>query len=447
MSVLHYSALKNTELKSTSVTKLHKFWDAELKNLGVTYNGGEPGIKAQVEQIGADHFMRTFQPYAIDSNGDVTEGFQVFSLGELAASKEAEAELVQFDVISSRVDSFLTDTKLGLIATHTLYEPLLIIELPDGNPILGGGRHRTTGLLTLYKLIEGWENISVACVVRPVASIDEAVNVITASNGSRTMTATEKAQLTSARRGITVVRSADEIIEQLDKLTAAADHKNVAMLYFVTRAQDELTGVTNDTMGKIGNAVVGKLIKSINTLGKGAALKVLNFKGSDGNKVARLLIEYSFDVMVETWDALLDSIKEPIKDRKSGGNRVDENGEVVYSINVARNTSSIAEDVAESVFAELEGKLSTVFDSAVKAEAEAKAAAETQKVAKKATTQVKQVESVMDYLVNMGISLTPEQQAMIAATKAEAEAKAAALANQPAQGSPALNAELEALLG
>jgi hypothetical protein len=444
---LHYSSLKNTELKATSVTKIHKFWDAELKSMGVTYTGGEPGVKATIEQIGADHFLRAFQPYALDSDGAVTEGYQVFSLGELAESKQQEAELVQFDVISSRVDAFLTEPKMGLIATHTLYEPILVVELPDGNAIIGGGRHRATGLLTLYKLIEGWQDISVACVVRQVNSIDEAVNVITASNGSRTMTATEKAQLTSARRGITVVRSADEIVEQLNNLTAAADHKNVAMLYYVTRGQDELTGITNDTLGKIGNAVVGKLIKSINTLGKGAALKVLNFKGGDGNKVARLLIEYSFDVMVETWDALLDSIKEPIKDRKSGGNRVDEFGEVVYSINVARNTASIADDVAESVFAELEAKLATIFDTALKAEAEAKAAAETQKVAKKATTQVKQVESAMDYLAKMGISLTPEQEAMIQATKAEAEAKAKQLADQPAQGSSVLNSELEALLG
>lgn len=443
---MRYSALKNTDIKATSVTKIHKFWDSELKALGVTYSGGEPGIKATVEQVGADHFLRAFQPYALDTEGNVTEGYQIFSLGELAASKQQEAELVQFDVIHSRVDAFLCEPKMGLIATHTLYEPLLIIELPDGNVILGGGRHRTTGILTLYKLIEGWENISVACVVRQVSSIDEAVNVITASNGSRTMTATEKAQLTSARRGITVVRSADEIVEQLANLSAAADHKNVAMLYFVTRGQEELTGITNDTLGKIGNAVVGKLIKSINTLGKGAALKVLNFKGGDGNKVAKLLIEYSFDVMVEIWDALLDSIKEPIKDRKSGGNRVDENGEVVYSINVARNTASIAEDVAESVFTELEQKLKTIFDTALKAEAEAKAAAETEKVAKKATTQVKQVQSAMEYLAKMGISLTPEQEAMIAATKAEAEAKAKQLADQPVQGSSALNSELEALL-
>jgi hypothetical protein len=441
-----YAPLTNAAIKSTTVTLLSKFWDAQLKAMGVTYSG-EPGIRATIEHIGQNHFVETFQKYAY-SEGEIAPGFELYTLGELAASRQAESELVQFEVNPARVEKFLGDAQMGLLKVFTLLEPLLVLNLPEDVFIVGGGRHRLTGFLTLYKVIEGWEDINIAVRTRDVATIDEAVHLITASNGSRAMSSTEVAQLKAATRGISVVRSPEEILEQLANRETLTDYKNIAMLYFVAKgnASPVLSGNTGDTMGKLGNNIIAKIASRLNTFGKGAALEILKFT-QNGSKVAQMIIEYSFELMEMDWEAQLDAIKEPIKDRKSGSFKVDENNNTLFSYNVARNVTTIAANVVESVFTQLEDQLHLVYTAATKAKAEEKAAKEGAKVAKAATATVNKAQSALDYLNSMGVTLTPEQQAAIAQLKAEAEAKIAETATMPEPGTERFTSELDALLG
>ena len=441
-----YPALTNASIKSTTVTLLSKFWDAQLKQLGITYSG-EPGIRATVEHIGANHFVETFQRYAYE-DGEIAPGFELYTLGELAASRQAESELVQFEVSTTRVEKFLGDVSLGLLKTLTLLEPLLVLNLPEDVFIVGGGRHRLTGLLTLYKVIEGWQDINVAVRTRDVSTVDEAVQLIKASNGSRAMTTTEVAQLTAATRGISVVRSPEEILEQLANRSTLTDYKNVGMLYFVAKgnASTELSGNTGDTMGKVANAIIAKLATRLNQLGKGAALKVFSFV-KDDKKVVQLFIEYAFDLMESDWDSIVDTIKEPIKDRKSGSFKVDENNNTLYSINVARNVATIASTVTESLLNQLEDVIPAIYDAATKAEADAKAAKESSKAVKQATQQVSKVDSALEYLQAMNIALTPDQLAVIEQMKAEAQTKIAEAATMPAPDTERFTSELDALLG
>jgi hypothetical protein len=130
-------------------------------------------------------------------------------------------------------------------------------------------------------------------------------------------------------------------------------------------------------------------------------------------------------VLEGTWVDLVESIKEPIKDRKNGELKLDANGEVMYSINVARNTTHIAQEVAESVYAQLEGSLKSIFSQAEALAAEAKAQKEGAKVAKQAQAKVAQTQSVKEYMQAMGITLTPEQEQLMEQAAAEAREKAA----------------------
>lgn len=433
-----YNALKNSELKSTTNAKVRNFWESELKRMGVAYTGGEPGVVAPIEMVGSDHFIETFQKYAVDPDGGTLEGYEVYTLGELSASKEAENDLVQFEIVTSKVEGFLTDAKLGLLVKRELIMPIELLDMEHGF-IIGGGRHRTTGLLTLYKGIEGWEGIKVAVKMRTIRSIDDAASYIMASNGSRSMTTTERAQITNIRRGISVERDPIELLQQLNKFETLTDFKSIAMLYFVSRASESevLSGYTNDTLGKLGSAVINNVAKLLKAIDTSAPKEVLNFT-HNGEKVVSMITKYSFDVLEGTWNDLLESVKEPIKDRKTGDVKLDANGEVMYSIEVARNTVHIAKDVAEAVYAQLEGSLKSIFSQAEALVAEAKAKKEGAKAAYQARAKVNQTQSVKEYMQAMGITLTSEQEQLMEAAAAEAREIAAQVEVHTPEVAPAV---------
>jgi hypothetical protein len=444
-----YSPVKTSQLKSTTAKAIASFWENELKNLNIDYKTNEPGVVATIEHLGANYLVDKFQPYATD-NGELAEGFELYSLGELAASREHEQELIQFEVQTSKVETFLNDSKTGLLRTHHLYMPIEILRIVNDDDIIGGGRHRTTGLLTLCKFIEGYENLNVAVQVREVPSRVEALNYIQCSNGSRNMTPFEKTKLSAAASGMSVVRSGAELLEAVTPKSGLTDIGNVAGLYFASEAAsaDVFVNQTPDTMGKIGKSFISNLSKQMKSIDSGADVKGAYLFESNGQLIVSALIKYAFDVLSKGWDAYLDSIKEPIKDRKTGQFKVDDNGETVYSINVSRSASHIAQQLAEGVFAELESELKQVFTSVTEAKAAEDQAKRQQKQAKQAQSQAQKADQVLDYLKSLeGVELPPEVLEQIKQQRAEAEAEAAQAAATPApQQDASVAAQLDVLL-
>lgn len=425
-----YAPIPAKQFKATTNNKIKSFWDKELKNLGIEFESSEPGVICDVEHIGADHFIRTFQPYALDENGELLEGYVSMTIEELMQSRQQEGELIQFEVDPAKVEKFLVDTTIGLLKTRQLFSPIEVLYVAGEEAIIGGGRHRTTGIANLYRLVDGYEVIQVACMARVVSSKDEALNYIMASNASRTMTPFEKKKLAASRRGLTMVRSGDELLEKINAKLSLTDLGGTIGLYFAAEGAEQLD-TTLDTLGKIGSTFVTNLTKLIKELDSKAPKVVYYWKSND-ECVAATLARYALKTLVQNWEAYLDDIKETIRDRKTGKPKVDEQGNTVYSYNVSRNTSTIAKNLAEGVFASLESELKAVFTEAQKAEAEENKVKEAEKEAKQYKKQVSKLDTLEEFLSGGGINLPPEVLAQIAQAKAEAEAKAAQVAAQVA---------------
>lgn len=445
-----YSPLKTSELKATTAKKIKGFWEQELKNLGIEFESTEPGILANVEHIGTDYFIENFQPYAWDSEvGEVFDGYEVYTLGELAASREAEQELIQFEINTAKVESFLTDAQIGLLKVRQLLSPIEVLYIKDGGAIIGGGRHRTTGLLTLFKFIDGYQDIKVAVASRHVNNKDEAINYIFASNASRNMTPFEKQKLIGARKGLSIVRDGGELLEKINSKAGLTDISGIAGFYFAAEGAEaeELVNQTPDTLGKIGKSFITAFTKLLKGIDGSAPKTVYLHKGTDGSYIASTIIKFAFNNLVQSWEAYLQEIREPIKDRKTGNQKVDETtGEPIYSINVSRNASTIATTLAEGIFSQLEDELKQVFSAAQEAEKQAQQAKLSEKQAKQAKAQAKAQDAVLDYIQSAGIDLPPEVLAQLQQKKIAAETKAAQAAAAPAPASDNLAADLDALL-
>lgn len=460
-----YTALRGNQLKATTVSKIEKFWTSAVKNLNADWKSSEPGLLCSVELVGKYFLVDQLQPYAtagkMRDGGELVEGFELFSLAELANSKAAERELVQFDIIPTKVESFLTATDNGLLKINHFIMPIEVLRTSDGTEIIGGGRHRTTALLTLCKYCEGWENLVVACRVRDVKTTDEAVAYITASNGSRSMTTTEKAMLKAAKQGITVVRSGDELLESMEKFDSLTDIKRVASLFFVSKAAEEydafasahpeVSSVTNDTMGKFGSSILNNVSNLMKKFGKSAPKDILTSEvavDDNGNtaRMSAVLTEYAYRVLRDTWAELVDSVKQAKISRKTGEPETDADGNIIYQYPVARSTSSIAKDVAESIFAELEATFAEAYSSEQQRKKAEKQAKEAEKEAKQAQSAAKEAERVAQYIQSLGVNMPPEMAEALEQAKAQAALAQTAEAESPVDQPTQLKRGLAELL-
>ena len=440
---LAYTGLKSTELKDSQRSVLAKNWGKVLSNMGLPIV-----TDITVDLLGTDWFYDTYQSDVtpVTEDGLLSEGYQFFKMGELADSRRNEAELVQFDVTPSKAANVLFDPTLGMLKTQQLYQHIEIGQVNDEYIVIGG-RHRLTAILTLLKKVEGWEDMNIVCRVLPVVSVDAAINMILASNGSRSMTATEKTLLKSARSGLTTALAPEELLSSTVKSDSLTDHKRASLLYFVTAAESEseLANVTADSLGKIGNAYLGNIAKLIEGLQKGGSKLVLNFK-HEGQKVVAMLIEYGFTVMTQTWQDILTDIAVPVIDRKTGKVRVDDTTlEPVMSINIARSTARIAQLVADNVYNALEDELKAVLSTANEQEAQNKKAKMAEKITKTAATQAQQATNIAEFLKNSNFAVPPELIAQLEAKAKEAAKEAQEAAKLAETVAPTTNQEVSSL--
>lgn len=447
-SFASYSALKSSDLKVTTQKALNKMWTDHLNRLEIPFQRDSEGNFADVGQLGtsylAEHFIWTGLYLGED---EVTP---TVTLGELAESREAESDLVQFEVQPTRVEKILTGTKDGLVKGHKLMQLIEVVYLPGSNQfIIGGGRHRTVALLTLVKGIEGWEDFEVPVLAYQAKTIGEVAAYIQASNGSRSMSTTEKAMVDFAGSGtaLTVFSDAEDFFVKAKKERTVSGLKKLARLAGASLLRE--TVVDRDTklntMGDIANSYFGKLCRELNDrYGKGTD-KIMLAESEDGQQVFEAVLTEGMNLLVNNWEDVLEEIKE-VKTLRGGGIATDENGEPIYTCNIARKSTSIAEYLVESVVEKVGPFLAEMRKGQIAEE-------QAQKAEKAAHSKVKQLQNMLqnfEAIAAMGVTLTPEQKAEMQRIQEEIDSQLSGEGDTSSvkrQPTAQVNAQVNDLLG
>lgn len=401
----YYAPLPYEVLSDTFVSRLQKFWKAELGQLGLdvdpaelTKAFSEDMFLTDIDTIGAE-FLLNHQP----DYGEGSEGV-VMTLGQLAATKANEST-VQFTVQPSKVESIGKDSKTGFFKIGLLLNPIEMTynveeyadsedELPEflaSTGHMGGGRHRLSFLLTTCQCVDGWEDLLVR--IRPLAFSDEATRAlyILISNASRTMNPTEKTVVTTSAQGVDV--------DDVDALFDAAEKQSTmwskaAQLVSVNLWEDymsdtELADATLNTRGKFGQAVLTATKKAIKYYETPLELdengkRIVN---ADTNPLVGLLRQRSvfedyLRAALETFASNFKKLKPLAKSEKGG-------------YNYARNITAIANSIVDAlVNDDLIAELQTLADQAAEKKREAAKKREAKKVKNTKAKQEKIVEEV-----------------------------------------------------
>jgi hypothetical protein len=132
-----YSKIASKDLKTTTQKRLTKFWQDELKRRSIPYQYNTDGKLVTAEQLG-EHFISEVLVW----DGCLNEKTEYVTLGELAASREDEQDVVQFEVNPANVEKLIANTNDGIL-NQPLYRLIEIVYLPNSDRFaIGGGRHR-----------------------------------------------------------------------------------------------------------------------------------------------------------------------------------------------------------------------------------------------------------------------------------------------------------------
>lgn len=286
-------------------------------------------------------------------------------LSELLDSAAYE-EFEQFQVALPRAINFLTEKGNGFIHTHKMLKPILFANYIGGEPVIVGGRHRTTGLGLLYaaKGIPA-ENVTIYVQRLEVDSLEDLLKLVQADNGSRNMTSAEKLSCYAQTLGYDIQDPAQVV----ESLSAPASERltlgQVAKLVFPTIYDGELE-LKPETLGSIGTSF---------------AATVNRTSGKNIKKYKLYTPEFISNLLATGAELLKDVL----------------NDETDIS-NVARNATHIGRKIAERFEAELNSALKAAkaeFEAEanrVAAEKAAKAEAKALKAAEKAEKETAKAE-------------------------------------------------------
>ncbi|RMH43002.1 MAG: hypothetical protein D6694_07355 [Gammaproteobacteria bacterium] len=278
-----------------------------------------------------------FSPYTLYEDGlfPDTQKFETLPLSELLDAVEVveQAELQESSVIS-----ILKGDK-GLLKGNPLYTFLEVSNTVDGIVIISG-RHRVTALSLLGFLAEQWctahdaEFDYEAFIDQPIPVIFRRydVNIVTATNGSRTMRPFEKSSVAGQALGI----DTSNVTELLESMASGKFPKGFALAVGLELDNAELS--PNTTLAIVNSAL--------------SKLKM-------GSKLGAKLTK-----RFETLEVLLAAFPDALQTALQKGGYVDATGEL--SGNVARGASSIGELVAKALLTNPEVK--AYIDELVKAE-------------------------------------------------------------------------------
>lgn len=152
----------------------------------------------------------------INQSTATIQQFTVAQLSEMVSALHGEQHQLNEKRVYSIMESFVDGTPLLTLPEVTTYE---------GTNILTGGRHRTAALIEEYA---GDLDRTVDCLVYVAQSADEVVLRTTASNGSRSMNAMEKRELTTAAKYGFDVLNIESLVAKVElHMTKGTDSYNM----------------------------------------------------------------------------------------------------------------------------------------------------------------------------------------------------------------------------
>jgi hypothetical protein len=298
-----YEKVSSKNLKTTTQKKLNKFWEDELRHRSIPYQYNTDGKLVTAEQLG-EHFISEVLVW----DGALNENTEYVTLGELAASREDEQDIVQFEVTPARVEKLIAGTD-GLL-NQPLYRPIEIVYLPNSDRFaIGGGRNRLVAFLTILGPVDGAENLLVPVTTQRAKTVTEFVNYIQLSNTSRNMTQTEKTQIKTAAKGykISVFSDVEDIYKRAEKVTNLTDLKGFARMlgvaYLTECDQVMAWSPTQNTLGDIGYKIITKVAKSLDGMNKGTS-KCLMLKLPEGH-VFQGVMANALKIVSDNWNTFV----------------------------------------------------------------------------------------------------------------------------------------------
>ena len=415
------------DLAARTKKALMVFWDKTCQQLSLDYKFGPDGYLLDVDTLGVDFLLNNVQ-FSGNMSDEVNDGsYNLVTLRDLMNSRELEKDLFQFQINPKGVEKLLMDKDHGLLKGSRLMSPIKIVNLPNSEQfVIESGRHRLVSLLTMFKVIKGYENLLVYVDRTQAKSLTEIASLVQLANTSRTMTRTELSMLhASAKGGPTIFSDPSEFFARARKMTRVADLKDLSRRLWVSLLADTVIeeATTANAIGDIGYAFTNKLGRALtNMYNKGAdsILLLVRETPTGEQQVFEALTRSSAKTLVDNWNSYLMEIREPVF--TYGANRthkVDADGNPMFRTNIARSTSRIAEMLVDVLMADVADSLGQIVASQrEKVKQEKIEKAETARVAGLTRTMAN-IDGMAEQFTSMGMEIPADLLRQIETKKAE----------------------------
>jgi hypothetical protein len=439
-----YTSLADRQMKVTTCKSLSKYWMGVCKRLQVPFQRDSDGYLLSIDSVGPNFL---FEIGVFVENPDEVDTMR---LGDLLISRDSESEYghMQFEIQPTKVESVLNDATLGLARNNPLHERIGLAFIPGSDEfVIFSGRHRTVALATLVKSVEGYEDLLIPVDLRYPKTLAQLADMVTAANGSRNMTMTEKAMVKAVRSGqnLSVFQDTDDFAASALKLKTLTDFKNHARLYGVALVADSVVDneLRMNTVGDLFYKVIAGLTRKLDSVAKGTAKAVLPYcpPDSEASVYNGIMVEVS-QYIINNWATL----REEAREEKAG-----KDGEVKVSYNISRNIGTIAEFVADVMFSAVSDQLAALYQKLQADKEEAKANKAVEKEVKGKQAELNRLQTTRTSLVSLNLDTAAVDQAIAKLTE-QMEAELAQLQEADAQSesqtvSETENQELRQLLG
>lgn len=199
-----------------------------------------------------------------------------------------ELDVNQFDINPTNVLKIINDATTGFISTGEILDPVevsyerheidaeTVLPLECAQPRIVGGRHRRAAILTILELSGLTREDYADVLIRVTAHVANPLLTL-ASNGSRSMTQTEKVVLDAQLRDIDVQDLEGIIKALIEKRIEASRAMRLIFRQLHTEAivdtHPQIAALSDDTMGLIGSKLIAAYKKDV----KGAKMtRMLN---------------------------------------------------------------------------------------------------------------------------------------------------------------------------
>lgn len=258
--------------------------------------------------------------------------------------------LRQFNVKESRVGSIAFD----MMDKGSLFMPIELGYTVEQGPelIITSGRHRTFALLSIFSVLEDWEDLMVTVKVTRFNSQSELAYYIQAANGSRAMSTVEQTMLWYNEHNLDATDSNSLFVPCKQSLSAF--NKACGQLFALVVPESEVVDLQQTTLGKVGQSFAGKLRSRLDK-------KARVFLKDPG--VAYEIATSAVNTFIDNYEAFRSMVKtvETTKD-----------GESIY-YNFARKYNIVAEELSKAIASAYEEALTEKVLSREQALAQKKA--------------------------------------------------------------------------